>query len=541
MSFITRIFSSSTATIAATPALEQPKSCSEILKKNISDFAVGWIEIDACIQNCDESVKMALCDDHYGNVDVIIGKVESLLKAFDQALSADFDLCPMDLPNLKNAFKNSCYDLAKKEWAAYVAKSFYPILSIPDGNRQIAAAQKWTSQFVEGVDSFKKWDDGLDMKKLQAKTLKAFNAHSQEMLDQQMRAMHARVQMNPEFYEEMLKKANTKAKKDLKSLSALEKEYYEFDRYMYGRVTSHEAKLKEHAKFLSLCIHLGLKIQQRATKMDFAICTVLFRNAFLSAGVIQEVKKQSCVEVFKENLSLFANHYLERDECVEYCVNKVNTLLPPGVGELSDASRKTVESYFESFSSAVMKSGLGAESKALNETFKIALCDAVEEKWAIFAARSFYDMIAAKKEQIVSAQKWTDQFFRGLECFNNWENSRDIILSDFINKLKSKTIKALGAHFNEIFEKKWDGKDREFFHKKLDGVIAVKHEPSLSIWRKEYDEWVVDGIHSLELRGTYTNLLTKFIWNGFTLREYKNSILDSTISKKLFEQTFLNP
>jgi hypothetical protein len=263
---------------------------------------------------------------------------------------------------------------------------------------------------------------------------------------------------------------------------------------------------------------------------------------------------QTPLEVFEENLSSFSEMSIDRSKCVENCIQSVIDLLQPEDYNLSDTSQKIIEGYLEGFNQIVDKTSylMESETLALKADFKSSLCNVAEEKWAVFMAKSFYPIssISNADEQVEAAQKWTHQYFLGVDYFNEWEGSYTFIQAEFVAKLQQKTSLALRAYAQEMNQKKIQAmqakaeRDPVSFEKKMVEVEAKREKDPTSLFssEKEYIEFTEILASCVTLYWPEIDkkieLLQKCIWNGYTFQKFKEPILGSDAPQRLFTDTF---
>ncbi|MBI2810206.1 MAG: hypothetical protein HYX67_05185 [Candidatus Melainabacteria bacterium] len=132
------------------PSFEWPQSYlpapETVFKNGIGNFLAGRIDQAGCIEVC-----MTISKDHLGKVNEdILAACRDLQAKFEQEAS----LCPVsrktDVDALRAPFKREFAKLVETAWAKAIANMFQPIPDLGE-NEQIAAAEHWSKQFLEGV------------------------------------------------------------------------------------------------------------------------------------------------------------------------------------------------------------------------------------------------------------------------------------------------------------------------------------------------------------------------------------------------------
>jgi hypothetical protein len=265
-----------------------PKSAAEVFKENLLAFSAGGITQNGCIENCvkfiESSLELADCDLSEKSKQML----ESHLENFDRGVDEISGLRADDAAHLKTAFKHAFCTIAEDKWAAVVAGSFYPILSISDENEKIAAARQWIHRFFAGVDCFSQWRDlpfahGTFVTKLDRKTSEAFQAHSHDVLQKKMTVMLARFEKDPQSFGVMLKRIDVKlaGNQDPSCLTALEKEYHDCGAFVAHCFTMSFPDIEKNIGLLKKCIWHGFTVRSmRQSILESDMSLILLREVF---------------------------------------------------------------------------------------------------------------------------------------------------------------------------------------------------------------------------------------------------------------------
>ncbi|HSW85982.1 MAG TPA: hypothetical protein VLG49_00620 [Rhabdochlamydiaceae bacterium] len=255
-------------------------------------------------------------------------------------------------------------------------------------------------------------------------------------------------------------------------------------------------------------------------------------------GSINEVPSnpKTLGEVYKENLSTFSARSVSLDGCIKNCITSVENVLQPADCDLSEISQKVIEFHLNNFNKAVEETYLYVnEPDIVNTEFKKSLCEVIEGKWAVTVAKSFYSIlsISDEKERVAAVQKWTHQYFVGVDYFNKWKGLFTFIQKrDFVINLEQKTILALHNYSNEVAQEKIkvmlaraEKHPLSFASIWETAMAKEKEDPnSLSILEKEYVEFrqilkQPIASHSMIMNRPDVDkkieLLKKCIWDGY--------------------------
>lgn len=274
------------------------------------------------------------------------------------------------------------------------------------------------------------------------------------------------------------------------------------------------------------------------------------RHFLWGSSAIQS-NPQSGPEAFKENLSKFSASAIDQDTCIANCCKSVKDVLQTSDCDLSEASLEEIKSYIDGFNIAVDDAPTLIGSDNLKNAFKKSLCEVVEEKWAVVMAQAFHPIpsIPVQEKQIAAAQKWAQQFFAGVDYFNQWEGFFTCIQGEFVAKLQQKTSSAFSTYSYEVIQEKMKVIQTQAekypisFGKLMDQAAArAKKDPnSLSPEDLKYLDYAQILAHCVT--GYWPDveqakeLLKACVWNTFTLREVKSSV-DSDVGFNLFARMF---
>ncbi len=267
------------------------------------------------------------------------------------------------------------------------------------------------------------------------------------------------------------------------------------------------------------------------------------------------------IEVFQESLENFSDRGIDKDECVKRCTQSVGDLFQPADWTLSDPSRTTaiIVPHLDAFNEAVDKIPyLVSEAEGLKLLFKASLCRVVEEKWAGFMAQSFYPilLLSSGEEKGVAAQKWTYQYFKGVDYFRELKGY-PFIEGGFVATLEKMT---LTAFYNCSLEKRQQEMQgmlarlkEPIFAEEVRAAAAKEDTDPTSLSRPE-----AEAVAFARTLAHYTScsfndnwpdidanlkLLQRCIWQGFTLQSLKQLILsegDAILGDGTPEHIFAN-
>jgi hypothetical protein len=288
--------------------------------------------------------------------------------------------------------------------------------------------------------------------------------------------------------------------------------------------------------------------------MSFLTVIASQAMAFIWGNHPQVQHTPTSTEIFKKHLSAFAAVSVDRRECIENCVQASKNMLQPADCDLSETSKAAIELHLENFNTAVDQTSYLTKDDAedLKIRFKQSLCEVVVDKWADVVAKSFYPILSISDEQekVVAAQKWTRQYFEGVDYFNKWIGFFLFVRGEFVATLQQKTSLAFHTYSFEVIQKKMETmhtraeKDPISFGRMMDEVEAKleKDPTSLSVLEKEY----VELAKALACCITHhwpdidkkMDLLKKCIWSGYALQKFRTPTPGHDISQRLFADTF---
>jgi hypothetical protein len=235
---------------------------------------------------------------------------------------------------------------------------------------------------------------------------------------------------------------------------------------------------------------------------------------------------------FEENLLLFCTKSITKEECVKNCMVKIESLLLPADCDLSEESRKTLESHCQNVIGKVDEFvGCEEDAKGLKEAFKESFCNIIEDKWAAHCAESFHPIlsIADKEERIAAARKWIHQFLEGADYFCKWEGQGQYVLhGPLLVKLQKKTSLVFHAHLHDIIQEKM--KTFQAHYEENPQFYKDKDPSSLTDIEKESCEIAEITAHCMLSYfpdvDKKCELLKTCIWSGFMLRGIGGNILE---------------
>lgn len=282
--------------------------------------------------------------------------------------------------------------------------------------------------------------------------------------------------------------------------------------------------------------------------------THVMNNAKSFFGI--NLAKEHCtpknlVAVFKEHLGDFSALYISQDECIENCIKAIKDNCEFENGNISETNRKIFAEYLEIFNKSVNESPYSSikdESEKLKIAFNKSLCKIIEQKWAHFMAKSFYQMlsIADKKEQAIDAQIWTGQYYLGVDYFSEWESWP--IDNELVIKLEQKTLSAFQTYCRDLIQKKMKTmlaraeRDPMSFQKGMLEAMTIREKDPASFSASEAEcvtflQDLSNGIapYSPDIEKKMA-LLKECIWHGFAIRKLNQSFDNKSLH--LFESTF---
>lgn len=243
----------------------------------------------------------------------------------------------------------------------------------------------------------------------------------------------------------------------------------------------------------------------------------------------------------REQLSSFAlmmsARQVSANQCIQNCIRSVEKLLSPSDCDLSISSQIKIESYLESFNTAVDETSYltNLETAELKKAFKNEWHKVVEEEWRVIIAESFHPIlsISADNKQVEAAQNWTQRYCVGLDYLNQWKGN-SALTEGFEAKLQEKILTAADVYLHDALDKKMElvGKQVEKNPKAFAEIMqrVQKKDPTfLSSLEKEYVEFAKYSVDAL-MRfwpdiDKEKELLNACICLGHTLRKSELSIL----------------
>jgi hypothetical protein len=264
------------------------------------------------------------------------------------------------------------------------------------------------------------------------------------------------------------------------------------------------------------------------------------------------------LEVFKEKLSWLSalddySALSPLDDCVNECIASVMEVLKPAHFDLSEASQKEILVFIEQFEAEAVVLADEDEKREVILGFKTGLATEIEDKWTESMAQSFYPIpkISDENERARAAQTWTNNFFREMQFLNPSElfASNTSVSGRFVNTMANKTMLAFHVHAYDEIQNRMSTmvrlyeKDLAKFNEKIQEVeVKVEDEPGTVIVDKQFEPLLKDAASALS--GYWPEVeegkdqLKKCIWNGFTLHDFKLSIVDHQASLGLFKSVF---
>jgi len=250
---------------------------------------------------------------------------------------------------------------------------------------------------------------------------------------------------------------------------------------------------------------------------------------FLPARVPEQI-----VDAFKENLAKCSWAYQSPEQCITNCIESIKGALQPSDYELSDASKQGIDAHVDNFNKAVEETSLLTldQMEKLKCDFKRSLGAAIREKWASIVAKSFYPipLITDENGRIKAAQKWTHQFYVGLEYVFKYSDGDVRMSHAMIQPIIKAVVEELRIYFHDEIQKR----DQNMIKRKENHPEAfdATAKNGTADCNNEHDKFMVMNWSKIN-----TNL-RKSIWNGYTLKDVNKSILESPISLLLFTKIF---
>ena len=156
------------------------------------------------------------------------------LQKFNKILDENFcHLDPKDIFSLKSGFQYLLVGSLEKIWVEVMAKSFYPVLTIYDRDEKVAAAQKWTFRYFEGVDYFNQKEKNSTLSvefvnRLQDKTVCVFGNRCNKEIRKKIGRIESLVKSDPDAFGERYEMLQLKYKENPSSLTDHELDYVRF-------------------------------------------------------------------------------------------------------------------------------------------------------------------------------------------------------------------------------------------------------------------------------------------------------------------------
>lgn len=258
------------------------------------------------------------------------------------------------------------------------------------------------------------------------------------------------------------------------------------------------------------------------------------------------------ITAYKEQLNAFAGYSLSQEECIGNCIRSLKDSLISLDCSLSVTSKKTIEIHLENFNQTVDKTSnlLSDHANKLKIAFKLSLYGVIEKKWIESVIKSFYSILMEPSErtQVLAAQKWTHNYFEGLNYFNPREENA-LFTEEFIQEMQKKTIDAAHEYLYDEAYQKMDAasvrsqRDALSFVKIMQGIEDKSPVDSNSSSREEecfefeFVRMIVDSLAFDPSDVTKKEeLLKKCIGHGYEHQKLNRSIFDPA-SDNFFTQT----
>ena len=220
-------------------------------------------------------------------------------------------------------------------------------------------------------------------------------------------------------------------------------------------------------------------------------------------------------EGFKNNLLKYSAMPMSLEECITNCCNCVKEVLSEPDCDLSETHQKEIKFYLANFNKEVDRTFVLDinQSGVLKAAFQDCLGDVFKEKWIAAMAKAFYSISTMDNyyPKIFAMEKWSQQFFVGVDYFSQWENN--IAHRYFVSELMTMLAKGFVTYSDKVKQKKIE-------------TITAQAEKNLNSFNKDQMESLKEiaaqnklGSHPDIDKGL--DLLKKCIFNQGALRRFK--------------------
>jgi hypothetical protein len=250
-------------------------------------------------------------------------------------------------------------------------------------------------------------------------------------------------------------------------------------------------------------------------------------------------------DAFHENLLRFSWTSLSQQECVDKCIDSIKQTLQPSDYQLLDAGKQTIDAHIGNFIKAVEGTSriTTDQREALKIAFKSSLVQTIVKKWAEAAAKSFYPIpsITNENERVIAAQKWTHQLYDGIDYLAKCEDQSGSSLF-YLQKIQEVIVQELCTYYHNETQRQSEAVLKRFEKNPVAFAKEMEHSFNKQDPNNEYVKLINDTANALVIHWpeleTNCELMKKCIWHGYTLRQAKISMLDSSNSLTLFAETF---